>query len=936
MEEMKEICRSFVFFNYHIPMEIEHDLKFSYITTGFFDGMNTEIIKIDFKNNNFSELWEYNLKWYSDEKRDYSHQNVFAFGNDKWNMCSDDFFWSDETSKNFPLTFVVFLQLADYKVQYDISKQCERIKNDFEYLENDGKGYAYAYSTIDKNDFVVCFKCKEYKEAVNAIKALHDGIVRRVVYSYTIFSVSWKVLSEIDLTRYDFLRKQYLDSICLKGIANSFNKEIENKISLDQKYHKYCDLLCEKLNDPDDNKNFEYKIYDILGDNDFRLIARSVNLGRLLKEMGEEGLLNGRNRVVQFYLFSFNLVLNTITDDAKNMESDIIENTLSEMKKEFFAKNCNELLNNMKNIYAYINDDSVCHNEQMVTMCYAVVQLAQSLRALERAPVTKYDFYSLYEPLSILIDVLEDKLEKAKSDPDIIAKLCTNHIIYNFIHKISMTLHGTLRTDIQFFQIRDFNAIVHYAPARLRAFYSLWVLKVADFYNAFTNEENKYSFIFSPGMFSQIEIQRMLDEYESNYRLLLITLPERSLYNSKWLSLYLCHEVSHFVGYTLRNREKRNEIWIKITARVLSLEIKKYQFEYLNEKEYIDFEEFISDADLLEHDLLTAIVKEEKDLKKQYNNWPHEYHSKNSMERIIDSCEKICGNIDKNTDIKIIEKIIFDEAGKIYHKICNNSNNDIKRKIYKEINGLIDNSLKYYSIFHYQYLNDVLLSLKYLMSETFADLMAILTLHISPMDYFMSFVNAGVKYRIQNNSENEYSSLFIIRVAVVIQAVEEHIKKNRLLYHKYYKDFFNNWHENTIYKLEAELKEKIDELKIFNDIETYYSYVRKDKLIHEYICRYNFIEKDFTNSFLDFYNDKNVWEYFLEYLLSCADSFEKGIEKSDDNKFMNLKYAREELEQTYQASSGNSALNLIQEIEKFLDKYEKIKAKARAEPLMEK
>ena len=162
----------------------------------------------------------------------------------------------------------------------------------------------------------------------------------------------------------------------------------------------------------------------------------------------------------------------------------------------------------MTNISRIVSNPNACVNEKTITFCHAVWQLLQSLKPLETAPTKQYDFWSLYLPFSMLVRILEDKL----------GKLCINQIeekerrfvnneeIYNFIHKISTTLHGTLRTDIQFFQIRDFNVIVHYAPAKLRAFYSFWVLRLTDYYNKFNtdNVTNEYSFILAPGMYQKI------------------------------------------------------------------------------------------------------------------------------------------------------------------------------------------------------------------------------------------------------------------------------------------------------------------------------------------------------------------------------------------------------------------------------------------------
>lgn len=178
-----------------------------------------------------------------------------------------------------------------------------------------------------------------------------------------------------------------------------------------------------------------------------------------------------------------------------------------------------------------------------------------------------------------MIEILEEKMSAERTfDISKHVDISENAEIYNFIHKISMTLHGTLRTDIQFFQIRDFNVIVHYAPAKLRAFYALWALQLSDYYNDFCNVQNQYSFICSPGMFRETGVKQLFTNYDETKRLMLITVPERHLYSPRWLSVILAHEVSHFVGYTVRNREVRHNIWLECCARVLFLEMNCYGY----------------------------------------------------------------------------------------------------------------------------------------------------------------------------------------------------------------------------------------------------------------------------------------------------------------------------------------------------------------------
>ena len=177
-------------------------------------------------------------------------------------------------------------------------------------------------------------------------------------------------------------------------------------------------------------------------------------------------MLNYNERDFRFYLFSSNLVLNTlISPNARNKVNENYKaNVSNQMEREFQSPLCDQLeedMSGIKKVLSQGKDLNYSSIEKTKTFCNAIWQLLQSLKAIERAPTKKYDFWSLYQPLSMLIKILEEKLSKIKANEyDEVSKYDE---IYDFIHKISMTLHGTLRTDIQFFQIRDFNVVVHYA-----------------------------------------------------------------------------------------------------------------------------------------------------------------------------------------------------------------------------------------------------------------------------------------------------------------------------------------------------------------------------------------------------------------------------------------------------------------------------------------
>lgn len=487
---MNAVCRAVTFISYHIPLMEDMGEMPQYSTIGFFDGMFTEKLDVEYGKNDLKKLWKYNIKKTAESKGRYSYQNIFCFSEDCWNHYTDTEFWQEMSDFEYPLLFVVFLQLSDYMTDdTTIERQCVAFNNILR--DRFGKeGKYYTYGTIDKNDFVVCIRSRNHKQTVEAIKKLH-GTESSVVYSYSVLSVANRVLDSIDEHNYPYLFEQFVDSICLKGITNSFNPC--RSITLDQRYYEFCDRLVDRFY-PTDEKNKPkkerlYRIYDILGDDDFRLIAREVNLGKLLREFKPKGQLGYFQSDLRFYLYSSSLVLNTMTPSSNMAIGDNEKKiTVQQMNEKMKSPICEKLQNNMEKIVNVLKYDMV--DEKKVTFCQSLWQLLQSLKVLESAPTKKYDFYSLYHPFSALVRILEGKMEQKE--------LGSNDEIYEFIHKISMTLHGTLRTDIQFFQIRDFNVIVHYAPAKLRAFYAIWALKLSEFYNSFEHIDKKYSFILAP------------------------------------------------------------------------------------------------------------------------------------------------------------------------------------------------------------------------------------------------------------------------------------------------------------------------------------------------------------------------------------------------------------------------------------------------------
>lgn len=903
---MEDVCRAITFINYHIPLTESAGIKPQYSTVGFFDGMFTESLRVDYENDDLKSLWRYTVRKTAESQGKFSYQNIFGFSKDSWNDCTDEEFWKEDSDSAFPLLFVVFLQLSDYMAgDTTIEQQCREFNNVLH--DNLGEGGKYhTYGTIDKNDFVVCIRTRDHTLALNSIKKLHNT-KSSVVYSYSVLSVADRVLNVIDEEKYPDLFRQFVDSISLKGITNSFNPE--RNITLDQRYYEFCNKLIDKLypaeekEKPDEDR--AYRIYDILGDDDFRLIARKVNLGKLLKEFGGSGLLGDYQGDLRFYLYSSSLVLNTKTECQRRIDPCVKSRMTTQMNTAMRSPLCGQLAQKMTKIIDTLEDDAA--DEKMVTFCQALWQLLQSLKVLESAPAKKYDFYSLYHPFAALVRILENKMEQREP--------VSNNEIYEFIHKISMTLHGTLRTDIQFFQIRDFNVIVHYAPAKLRAFYAIWALKLSEFYNSFEKTDKKYSFILSPGVFGETHVKQLFVKYDEPERLMLITTPERNLYMPRWLGVIIAHEVSHFVGTKVRERTFRHKVLLRLSAHIAALEMQRFWYIGMPDDLKI-LTERMMESTYLRDQLKKELVRNDEERCRAQDDL-YLYHSSKSQRNIRMNYRYVGGN-------DIAKRLIY-EYGEmlrtnLFKKEKASGNNGERIKYIQDVcNEREEKVLLFFERFQQAALPDILKILTYICTETFADMIAVLTLNLSPAEYVLSF--AKNEYReTDRNPKQTSTELLPVRISVTIEAVKKILNQNKAWLADNAPEMTEEWSGDVFRDTIDKFGCNSDEQNIMIRVCGYKKHLTsKRKAIGSYIGMYNpeYDDETFSVKKLDFLNDRNVYKLLCFYMQKCADTYFAQVIQDDSLKIM-----KKNLLDTYRALTDGTMTDMMQEVEAFLREHE--------------
>lgn len=606
-EKKQTVCRAFAFINYNIPPAPDSGVNIGkkeafFTTIGFFDAMKTE--RLD--DSSLCGMWKKNEEFAMALDGRYSFQSTLGIR--EGNGEADDAFWADDA--DHPLTFVTFFQMQgkSFSARASSSKNLPQMCT-LETLEEcaadavravcqrhslDASSICFvSYMTLDKNDFIVGIKTDRFKIVSELILEIHRALKQKSVptlYSYSIFSVNFSLLSQ-DPDQAEWIQKlreqqEKIDTICFKGIGNTHIKEE----SFEYLYECYAKCLNEWLYRGEKQPPAECcgRLYEIIGDYDFQYIARDVPLVNLLRAMypgdssdpgKSSGPLYYGSNILRNTLYASLLVLNNDAGNAWKGEDHDVQRLYASAPPPPRAERCEELRDALEQV-ALRKGIMTNHRfglgtsyEDAIksTTIGSLSKLLSSLAALERAPTRKYDFETMYWPCRRLIEVLfDDRSNCHESWEDF-------NSLSEFIKSLSSTLHGTLRTDIQFFQINDFNAIVHYAPAKLRAFYSAWVYNLVRYYQCFSDgaDQKKYEFIIAPSNSSMILTReltcrrnepladvtrgesgrhKLLKVGQAGYRLMYVEMPERLLYQPEYSCIILAHEIAHFGGGRAKRR----------------------------------------------------------------------------------------------------------------------------------------------------------------------------------------------------------------------------------------------------------------------------------------------------------------------------------------------------------------------------------------------
>lgn len=540
---MKNVCRAFTLYHDKIFVNISDEkmqekLKKDFVVIGYFDWFKTSMWEMD-ESFSLTKLFEYNNALNKEGTRYQSFQNIFGFKKEADpSQCSDSEFWSSDDDDC--LRFVIYLQMEKYNsLQSTIimSLLAQKLNN---------KSFII-YSTLDKNDFIVCIKSLNYSATIEIINFLFDSLVKdrtnNIIYSYTSLMVRFDAInnssSKLIAEKED---EEIIDSICIKTILNNYNEEHH---SIKSKIDYFCRSLSNVFYGELANRQRRKKEivgYEILGDTDCRFIARKVPLNRLLILFSNSGLLNRDNDLFRYCFISSMTSLNI---DAKLTRRCRISD---------FSNYSNSTATLIERSRISTIEDKLIKKDilsgHLVTLLYQIYDYISFISF----QTSKYEFVSLEKPFEVLIKSIETAIDKN----EIIERPFEE--LYDYLSNMYSSIQENMRTDIRFYGLSDFSMMSYYSPTKLRSFYYSVINQISEYYKSMSEQDREISYQFLI-FFSNTATTNVTQLWKTKFdedKIMMVRISEKDFYEVKDLVFQLAHEAAHFVGNEeVRNREYR-------------------------------------------------------------------------------------------------------------------------------------------------------------------------------------------------------------------------------------------------------------------------------------------------------------------------------------------------------------------------------------------
>ncbi|MBD5501538.1 MAG: hypothetical protein HDR10_10135, partial [Lachnospiraceae bacterium] len=160
----------------------------------------------------------------------------------------------------------------------------------------------------------------------------------------------------------------------------------------------------------------------------------------------------------------------------------------------------------------------------------------------------------MYSSFCEMLLYLIEKMSLDKDDPEAF-EACYGE----YFRGLNSLVNSAMHSERQFIQATAFNALIYDVPSKIMAFYVAVIHDIQSIIKS--NQDKNYTFLLTPSFSNEIYVKMISYQNEElpHDRILMVSINEKSLYNPKGVSRRMAHEVAHYVGDEIRDRQCRKE-----------------------------------------------------------------------------------------------------------------------------------------------------------------------------------------------------------------------------------------------------------------------------------------------------------------------------------------------------------------------------------------
>jgi hypothetical protein len=528
----------------------------------------------------------------------------------------------------------------------------------------------------------------------------------------------------------------------------------------------------------------------------------------------------------------------------------------------------------------------------------ALLLILNSLQKYEKSDFSKYIFLTIYDPVNTFIEMVYDENY---------SNLIVDHQELEFINAVNIQVQNTIGACRSFFETPDYNAAIYHSPVKLNALYASYAFYVTERLRMQTDSSGldyNYKFMICPWMQEQIICFNIFEEGLTDKNVILLKIPERLLYQPRDLMIMLTHEIAHFVGEDIRNRVKRYDCFVNIIINSITTYIKGIPGlkDFVAETDFVTVKEFLyHKLQLKSERYIESKRKEDQDyVKYRYTLLSTKDELNNVIRGVIRDHRKDLFLLFKTNYYKKHKDTIQSLYSDIYSSEYNRENIQSFKK--EQYNILEYEKAWEDAIFKllYQYSESLITPginlISQIFSETYADLISVMTLGLKPLDYISTF------FRMKDKNTSLFFLTIRITLVVIVMSIEELQGKTTYTFHDSWRvewgELLKRYNQNDSDPL-AKTICTVDSL--IRTLET----GDLNGIIAE--------ENNTKESYI-FY-DYATWDWVIQYLAKCRQAFEQYLsrekEEGDFKQFLDFFHDFDHRDMEYN----------IAQIEEMIEKY---------------